>query len=93
MEKTISFEQLKKKWLKDPKLKKAYNALEPEFAIARSVIRARTEKGITQKEFARRMNTTQSAISRFELGNSNPTVSFLKKAAVALETKLIISLK
>jgi len=93
MEKTTSFEILKKKWLKNPELKKSYEALEPEFAIARSVVRARIEKGITQKEFARRMKTTQSAISRFELGNSNPTLSFLKKAAHALDSKLIISIK
>lgn len=93
MEKTTSFKILKKKWLKNPELKKIYNTPEPEFELARSIIRARIEKGITQKEFARRMKTTQSAISRFELGNSNPTLSFLKKAANALDSKLIISIK
>ncbi len=93
MKKTLSFEKYLKEQLRNSVFKKAYNDLEPEFEIIRSVIRARIEKKITQKEFARRMNTTQSAISRFELGNSNPTVSFLKKAAAALESKLIISIK
>ena len=93
MEKSKSFEELKKEWLKNPKLKKAYDDLEPEFAIMHGVIRARVKKGITQKEFARRMKTTQSAISRFESGAANPSLSFLKKAADALEAKLIISIK
>lgn len=79
--------------MKDPEFKKAYDSLAPEFEIIRSVIRTRIKKGITQKEFARRMRTTQSAISRFELGNSNPSVAFLKRAADALDATLNISIR
>lgn len=93
MEKFASFEKLKRGWLKNKELKKAYDNLGPEFEIIRSIISARIKNGITQKEFARRMKTTQSAISRFESGAYNPTVSFLKRAATALESKLTISIR
>lgn len=93
MEKVTSFEKLKRGWMKDREFKKAYDTLGPEFEIIRSVLRARIKSGITQKEFARRMKTTQSAISRFESGAYNPTVSFLKKAAIALDAKLTISIR
>lgn len=35
---------LEKKWMKNPKFCKAYEALEPEYQIARAVISARHKK-------------------------------------------------
>ena len=87
------FEDLKKEMFeKDPELKKAYDDLELEFSIIEQVIAKRLEKGLTQKELAQKSGTKQSAISRLEGGNSNPSVAFLEKVSKALGGKLRISL-
>lgn len=82
--------ELKKEWLKDPKFKKLYEESQPEFEIARAIIRARIDNKITQKELAKRMNTTQSVISRVEQARTSPSISFLKRLAAALNTSLSV---
>ena len=78
--------------LKDPEFRKAYDALEPEFALATAIIERRIKKGLTQGALAKKMNTKQSAIARLESGNYNPTLLFLEKAAKALDARVKISL-
>lgn len=77
----------------DPERKAAYDALAPQYAIIQEVIRARTEKKMTQKELAEKINTAQSNISRLESGSYNPSIAFLKKVADALDKDLVISLQ
>ena len=72
-----SYASFKKQLLKDPEIQKAYDDLEPEFALIESIIKKRIEKGMTK-----------SAISRLESGDSNPSFVFLKKVAKALGSKL-----
>lgn len=85
------FSKLKKKLLKDPAFKKAYDELEPEFALASAIIKKRIEKDLTQTGLAKKVGTKQSAISRLESGDSNPSFVFLKKVAKGLDAKLKIS--
>jgi ribosome-binding protein aMBF1 (putative translation factor) len=87
-----SYKDLKRRLLKDKALRKAYDELEPEFAIAQAVIKKRLERGLTQSELAKKIGTKQSAISRLESGNYNPSVSFLEKVAKALNLHLVVSL-
>lgn len=87
------FSEIKKKWLKNPEFKKEYDALEPEFALAEMLIRQRIEKGFTQAQLAKKIGTKQSAISRLESGDYNPTLEVLKKVAHALGSKIEISLR
>jgi len=88
--KNKTYKQLKRKLLKDKKIKKAYERLGPEFAVIEMIIRRRIEKGLSQKQLAQKIGTKQSAISRFESGTYNPTLSFLQKIAEALDAKLKI---
>lgn len=88
----IPYARLKKKWLKDPKFKKAYDDLAPEFALIKLMIRKRIDEGLTQKELAHRMGTKQSAISRFESGTYNPSLAWIRNAAHALDAKIRISI-
>ena len=74
--------------MKDPEFRKAYDALEPEYALINAIIDARIKKNISQKMLAKRLGTGQSAISRLESGNYNPTFKFAQKLAKALETDL-----
>lgn len=83
----------KQKLLKDPEFNKLYEDSQPEFEIAKAIIRARIENKITQKELAKRMNTTQSVISRLEQGKTSPSIALLKKVAAALNTTLHVQFK
>lgn len=87
------WERTKKRLLKDPAFKKLYEESRPEFEIARAVIRARIEKGLTQKQLAEKLNTRQSVISRVERANTTPSLSFLKRLAAALNTTLQVQFK
>ena len=83
----------KKILLKDPKFRKAYEESRLEYEIARAVIRARIERGLTQKQLADKLNTKQSVISRVESANTTPSLSFLKRLAEALNTSLQVQFK
>lgn len=61
---------------------------EVEYQLISEVIRARIEKNLTQKDLANIIGTKQSNISRFENGNANPSIEFLKKIADALDKKI-----
>ncbi|HBQ50817.1 hypothetical protein A3B42_03280 [Candidatus Daviesbacteria bacterium RIFCSPLOWO2_01_FULL_38_10] len=88
-----SWNTYKQKLLKDPEFKRLYDESQPEFEIARAIIRARIEKKITQADLAEKMNTTQSVISRVEQARTSPSISFLKRLAAALNTTLQVQFK
>ncbi len=85
-------EELKKELFKDPKVKKAYEDLQPEFAIVQAIIDARVKKKISQEELARRMGTGQAVISRLENANAKPSLSLIKRLADALGLKVELRL-
>lgn len=88
-----NWDTYKQKLLKNPEFKRLYEESQPEFEITRAIIRARIENKITQKELAKRMNTTQSVISRVEQARVSPSISFLKRLAAALNTSLSVQFK
>ena len=83
----------KKILLQDPKFKKVYEESRVEYEISRAIIRARIEKGLTQKQLADKLHTKQSVISRVESANTTPSISFLKRLAQALNTNLQVQFK
>ena len=82
---------LHKKWMKEPKYRKAYEALEQEFVLASAVIDARNRAGLTQKELARKMGTTQPVVARLESGRVRPSMRTLERLAEATGSRLLIS--
>jgi transcriptional regulator with XRE-family HTH domain len=76
--------------LKDPAYKAEYEALEDEFEIARQIISARVQSGLTQAELASRMGTSQSAIARLEGGKTIPSMRTLTRVAKATNCKIKI---
>jgi predicted transcriptional regulator len=85
--------QLKKKWMQDEGFRQAYDALKPEFEIARQLIRARSRAGLSQEEVAKRMRTTQSAVARLESGRQMPAMSSLKRYADAVGSRVEVRLR
>jgi len=82
--------ELHKRWMKEPKYRKAYAALEDEFAVAKAVIAARSRAGLTQAELAQRMGTTQPAVARMESGRIHPSLQTLHRLAQATGSRLLI---
>lgn len=86
-----TFTDYKKKALKDTEFKAAYDALEPEYQLAKSMIEARLAKKLTQEELAKKAGVTQTTIARIESGINNPTIATVNRVAGALgkELKLV----
>jgi ribosome-binding protein aMBF1 (putative translation factor) len=87
----IRVDDLHKKWIKDSKYKREYEALEEEFSLVAALIEARTRAGLTQEQVAQRMKTTQAVIARLEGGGSKPSTRTLERYADATGSRLKIS--
>jgi transcriptional regulator with XRE-family HTH domain len=83
--------ELHKKWIKEPKYRKAYEALREEFELASAMIDLRSRAGLTQAELARKMGTTQPVVARLESGRGHPSMRTLKRLAGATGSRLLIS--
>jgi DNA-binding XRE family transcriptional regulator len=86
-----NFNTLKKKWAKNPKFRRAYKKLEVEDRLIRALIEKRLRENLTQKELARKIGATQSAISRFELGQVSPRLEFIQKVAKGVGARIEVS--
>ena len=89
--KQIRVDDLHKTWLKDPKYRREYLALEKEFSLASAMMETRIRAGLTQAQVARRMKTTQAVIARLEGGGSKPSTRTLERYAKATGSRLRIS--
>ncbi len=89
----MDWEKYEKILLKRPGFKEALEETRLEYEIARALIKARIEKGLTQAEIAKRMNTKQSVISRVENARTIPSLSFLKRLAGVLDASLQVHFK
>jgi ribosome-binding protein aMBF1 (putative translation factor) len=87
----VTFEQLKRRLLKNKEVRKAFEATRFEHEVMRAIIRRRIETGFSQKEIARRAGMQQSAVARFEAGNTSPTLETVSRIASALKIKVHIS--
>ncbi|MGE0717096.1 MAG: helix-turn-helix domain-containing protein [Alphaproteobacteria bacterium] len=77
----------------NPAYRKAFDALDGEFALANALIEARTRAQLSHAEVASRMGTTESAVSRLESGRVKPSTRTLERYAAATGHKLRISLE
>ena len=53
--------------------------------IGENIKAARINKGLTQQDLATALNTTKSAVSRYELGKREPRYKLLQEMAVILD--------
>ena len=84
----MNYSNYKKKALKNPKVKEEYDALGPEYDLIQTMIDARINQGITQKELSKSTGITQADISRIENGTRNPSLAMVKRLADGLGMKL-----
>ena len=89
--KRTGVDDLHKAWMKNPKYRREYEALEEEFSLTAALIEARSRAGLTQEQVAHRMNTTQAVVARLEGAGSMPSTRTLEKYAKATGSRLRIS--
>jgi ribosome-binding protein aMBF1 (putative translation factor) len=58
--------------------------------LAFEVRELREKRGLSQRELAERLGTTQSAVARLEAGNVSPSLPTLDKLADALGVELVV---
>lgn len=78
--------------MQDPAVRAEVERLEPEYQLARQLIKARFDQNLTQAELAAKAGVKQAYIARLESGNANPTIGSLSKISSALNRKLKFSL-
>lgn len=88
----MNHQDVKNILLKNPIIQKEYDELASLYAIKEQLITIRNQLGLSQKELAEMVGTKQSAISRLESGNYNPSIELLGKVAHALGGHLEISI-
>ena len=79
---------LEKELLQDPRVKDEIKKLEPDYQLARQLIKARLAKKLTQDELAQKAGVKQEYIARLESGTANPTVESLNRVARVLNKEL-----
>ena len=82
---SMRYEEFLAEQLRNPAVRKEYDALQGEFELAKEVIELRLKNNLTQKQLAKQIGTSQPAIARLESGNyHNLSLSFLRRIAGAL---------
>jgi transcriptional regulator with XRE-family HTH domain len=69
---------------RDPEFRRAWDESQADADFRHAVIAARLAAGLSQKELAARLGTSQAAIARLEAGTYRPRVETLLKLAAAL---------
>ena len=69
---------------RDPEFRRAWEGGQAEADFRHAVVAARLAAGLSQKELAACMGTSQAAIARLEAGTYHPRIETLLKLAAAL---------
>ncbi len=89
---STAFREWTKQQKKDPKFRRAYDELEPEFAIIRQIIDLRLKRRMSQTELARRVRTPQPSIARLESRGKVKNLDYLQRIANALGARVEVRL-
>lgn len=85
-----SFERYLAQQMKNKAFKKAYKEESQCLKIAYQIVKLRKQQNLSQKELARKLDTTQSVIARIETGQQNFTTETLQKIAAVFKRTLRI---
>ncbi|MEP7111943.1 MAG: helix-turn-helix transcriptional regulator [Ilumatobacteraceae bacterium] len=69
-----------------------YEATRLALDVGEKVRDAREAAGLSQRELASRMGTSQAAVARLEAGGVGATLTTLQKVAAALDLKITVEL-
>jgi transcriptional regulator with XRE-family HTH domain len=74
-----------------PARRRGYEKAGRTIRLAMEIHALREKRGLSQRELAERLGTTQSAIARLEAGNVSPSLTTLDTVADAPEVELVVS--
>ncbi len=83
-----TYSEFREKSLKNPEIKREYDALQPEYDIIQAMIDARKSRNMTQKDLSEATGITQADISRIENGTRNPSLDMVKRLASGMGMRL-----
>src|SRR5215210_2218324 len=91
MTKRTSWGDIKGSRAHSPARRHGYEKADRAIRLAVEIRALREKKGLSQRELAERVGTTQSAIARLEGGNISPSLPTLDKIAHALDAEVNLS--
>lgn len=91
--KIYTFDDHLKESLKDKRFREVWKKAEPEYLLAKALIKKRLEKNMSQRQLAKKTGTSQAVISKIETMDANPSFSQLNKLAIALDSKFYFGFK
>ena len=87
-----SWDEVKASRVQSPERRRGYEKAGRAIRLAMEIRALREARGLSQRELAERVGTTQSAIARLEGGNISPSLPTLDKIAEALDAELNVGL-
>jgi ribosome-binding protein aMBF1 (putative translation factor) len=85
-----TWSEVRRRRIEKPAVRAGYEKAELAYELGRQVRELREAHGLSQRDLAERMNTTQSVIARLEAGGSKPNISTLERVAKALGSSVDI---
>lgn len=92
MTKRKTWDEIKAARADSPERRSGYEKAGRAIRLAFEIRALREKKGLSQRELAERVGTTQSAIARLEGGNISPSLPTLDKIAKALGAEVSLSI-
>jgi ribosome-binding protein aMBF1 (putative translation factor) len=90
--KQITLEQVLNQQFKKSEFVREWRRSEARYQVTRQLIKARMEQKVSQRDLAKKAQTTQAIISRLENLSFNPSLNLLERLAGALGKKLEVNL-
>jgi len=84
--------ELKKQLMQNEGFRREYEKLEPEFALFKTLLKARAKAKMSQVQVAEKLKTSQAAVARLESGKISPSIKTLRRYAAAVGAELKIQL-
>lgn len=84
---------IKARRMKDPGFALGYEDAKRSYLVAEQVREIRLARGLSQADLAKKLRTTQSAISRLEMGDMPPSLRTLRRIGDALGLELIVAFR
>jgi DNA-binding XRE family transcriptional regulator len=79
---------LNERMSRDKEFKKIWEEETIKREVIKMIIEMRINEGLTQRDLADKMETSQSSIARLESGKVNPTLNFLVKLGKVFNKKI-----
>ncbi len=86
-----TWEEVKRERADSPARRRGCERAGRTIRIATEIHELREKRGLSQRELAERLGTTQSAVARLEAGNVSPSLPTLDRVAEALGVELVVS--